>query len=125
MDVDKRDRRERQMDRGERPPRTESEERRRREKRREREERHRREKERVQNGGKPRRPFRNLDLIDKLDVTGVYGQGCEFSFTKLVLLIRLTDYQYFITMVPSMLVDQLETRKETGRHRYKPSQRAQ
>lgn len=78
MEIDKRDRRERQMDRGERPPRTESEERRRRERRREREERHRREKERIAAGGKPRRPFRNLDLIDKLDVTGVYGEGCEW-----------------------------------------------
>lgn len=65
-------------DRGDRPERTESEERRRRERRREREERHRREKEKVRNGEKrPRKP-QGLDIIDKLDVTGIYGQGCEY-----------------------------------------------
>lgn len=79
---DRRDRRER-ADRGDRPPRTESEERRRRERRREREERHRREKERIRNGappsktGNPSKKPKNLDIIDKLDVTGIYGQGCE------------------------------------------------
>ncbi|KAF2160452.1 hypothetical protein M409DRAFT_29074 [Zasmidium cellare ATCC 36951] len=73
MEKDRRPRVER--DRGERPERTESEERRRRERRREREERHRREKEKVRNGEKrPRKP-QGLDIIDKLDVTGIYGQG--------------------------------------------------
>ncbi|GIZ39310.1 hypothetical protein CKM354_000269700 [Cercospora kikuchii] len=55
--------------------RTESSERRRAERRKEREERHKREKERVRNGEKPRRKPQGLDIIDKLDVTGIYGQG--------------------------------------------------
>ena len=75
MDEKDRDRREA---RRERPERTESEERRRRERRKEREERHRREKEKVRNGassgGKLKKPT-GLDIIDKLDVTGIYGQG--------------------------------------------------
>lgn len=60
--------------------RTESSERRRRERRAEREERHRREKEKSRNGEKnstssrTKKP-RGLDIIDKLDVTGIYGQG--------------------------------------------------
>lgn len=66
----------RERERAERPKRTESEERRRRERRKEREERHKREKERERGGGKTRRP-QGLDIIDKLDVTGVYGQGCK------------------------------------------------
>ena len=86
MEHDRRDRGDR--DRGERGPRTESEERRRRERRKEREERHRREKERIRNGEKPRngKPQRNLDLIDKLDVTGIYGQGrkCRIPLNTLV-----------------------------------------
>lgn len=73
MDAERRDRHERE--RSDRPPRTESEERRRRERRKAREERHKQEQERLKNGGKPRKPGRNLDIIDKLDVTGVYGQG--------------------------------------------------
>lgn len=68
----------RERDRRERPSRTESEERRRRERRREREEKYKAEKERLKNGGKPRKTGKNLDLIDKLDVTGVYGQGCKW-----------------------------------------------
>ncbi|CZT17146.1 uncharacterized protein RCC_02978 [Ramularia collo-cygni] len=63
-------------DRGEMRERTESSERRRRERR---EERHRREKEKIRNGEKSsssrsKKP-RGLDIIDKLDVTGIYGQG--------------------------------------------------
>ncbi len=81
MEFDRQGRRDRQIDRGDRPARTESEERKRRERRREREERHAKEKERLANGGKPRKGQRNLDLIDKLDVTGVYGQGCRFPPT--------------------------------------------
>ncbi|KAH9843330.1 Protein PAL1 [Teratosphaeria destructans] len=70
--------RERQRERGPRPDRTESEERRRRERRREREERHRLEKEKVRNGDRSDRPGKKpqgLDIIDKLDVTGIYGSG--------------------------------------------------
>ena len=71
-------------DRGERPPRTESEERRRRERRKERDERHRREKEKIRSGGGKMKKSQGLDIIDKLDVTGIYGQGREYllSFTK-------------------------------------------
>ena len=74
MEHERRERSDR--DRRDRPPRTESQERRRRERRKQREERHKQEQERIKNGGKPRKPQKNLDLIDKLDVTGVYGQGC-------------------------------------------------
>lgn len=59
-----------------RPPRTESEERRRRERRKERDERHKREKEKIRTGGRSKKP-QGLDIIDKLDVTGIYGQGRE------------------------------------------------
>ncbi|KAK5122198.1 hypothetical protein LTR85_004108 [Meristemomyces frigidus] len=72
-DKERRDRRERE--RGERPERTESQERRRRERRQEREERHRREKEKVRKGQGPAKRLQGLDIIDKLDVTGIYGQG--------------------------------------------------
>ena len=93
MDQEKRDRS--QRDRSDRVPRTESEERRRRERRREREERHRLEKERIRNGEQPSsaarksRKGRNLDLIDKLDHTGIYGQGCEFA--KSLIAVRSTN----------------------------------
>ena len=45
-------------------------------------ERHRREREaRHKNGsgrdGRSKKPVRNLDLIDSLDVTSIYGKGCE------------------------------------------------
>ncbi|KAF2717485.1 Pal1-domain-containing protein [Polychaeton citri CBS 116435] len=65
----------RERERAERPQRTESEERRRRERRREREERHRREKEKGKKTEKQAKGQRGLDIIDKLDVTGIYGQG--------------------------------------------------
>jgi len=64
-----------EKERRDRMERTESEERRRRERRREREERHRREKEKDK-GKKMKKP-QGLDIIDKLDVTGIYGQGCK------------------------------------------------
>ncbi|EME50237.1 hypothetical protein DOTSEDRAFT_68944 [Dothistroma septosporum NZE10] len=73
MESDRRPRIER--DRADRPSRTASEERRRRERRKEREERHRREKEKIRAGDKKTRKPQGLDLIDKLDVTGIYGQG--------------------------------------------------
>ena len=88
MGPDRRDRRDR--DPNERPPRTESEERRRRERRKEREERHRREKERIRSGGKGGKP-RNLDIIDKLDVTGIYGQGCKYFAVESQLSAPSTD----------------------------------
>ncbi|EME88119.1 uncharacterized protein MYCFIDRAFT_184908 [Pseudocercospora fijiensis CIRAD86] len=56
-------------------PRTESEEQRRRERRKEREERHKQEKEKIRRGEKKPRKPQGLDIIDKLDVTGIYGQG--------------------------------------------------
>jgi hypothetical protein len=65
-------------ERSDRPPRTESEERRRRERRKEREERHKREKEKIRTGGRTKKP-QGLDIIDKLDVTGIYGQGREYK----------------------------------------------
>jgi len=68
----------RDRERGDRPPRTESEERRRRERRKEREDRHRREKEKIRTGGRSKKP-QGLDIIDKLDVTGIYGQGRKLT----------------------------------------------
>ena len=65
-------------ERSDRPPRTESEERKRRERRKERDERHKREKEKIRTGGRTKKP-QGLDIIDKLDVTGIYGQGREYS----------------------------------------------
>lgn len=64
----------RRTERRERPEETDEQ---RRKRRKEREERHRREKERIRNGGKPAKKQHGLDLIDKLDVTGIYGQGRE------------------------------------------------
>ncbi|TKA31503.1 hypothetical protein B0A54_15637 [Friedmanniomyces endolithicus] len=78
-DKERRERRER--DRIDRPERTESEERRRRERRKEREERHKKEKEKIRKGDRaggaaaPLKRPQGLDIIDKLDVTGIYGQG--------------------------------------------------
>lgn len=65
-------------ERSDRPPRTESEERKRRERRKERDERHKREKEKIRTGGRTKKP-QGLDIIDKLDVTGIYGQGREYN----------------------------------------------
>ncbi|KAK0272865.1 hypothetical protein LTR35_012535 [Friedmanniomyces endolithicus] len=76
-DKERRERRER--DRIDRPERTESEERRRRERRKEREERHKKEKEKIRKGDRaggaaaPLKRPQGLDIIDKLDVTGIYG----------------------------------------------------
>ena len=74
--MDKEKERERRRERGDRPPRTESEERRRRQRRKEREERYKREGRAPKSGGRTKAQ-RNLDLIDKLDVTGIYGEGCK------------------------------------------------
>ena len=72
----------RDRERGDRPPRTELEERRRRERRKEREDRHRREKEKIRTGGRSKKP-QGLDIIDKLDVTGIYGQGRKLTDTNI------------------------------------------
>ncbi|KAK5135436.1 hypothetical protein LTR08_005224 [Meristemomyces frigidus] len=72
------DEKRRERERSDRPERTESEERRRRERRKEREERHRREKDKSKAGAArpvPGKRPQGLDIIDKLDVTGIYGQG--------------------------------------------------
>ena len=69
----------RERERMERPERTESEERRRRERRRERDERHKREKEKIRKGERSMKRPQGLDIIDKLDVTGIYGQGREYK----------------------------------------------
>lgn len=64
-----------------RPPLTEEERRRREKQRRERDARHRDSK---REGSRPRHPRKKphgLDVIDKLDVTGIYGAGCEFPYS--------------------------------------------
>ncbi|KAI5245530.1 Pal1-domain-containing protein [Aureobasidium subglaciale] len=67
---------------------TKEEDRKRRERRKEREER--REKEGRSKDGKsrPTKKPQGLDLIDKLDVTGIYGQGREYHMYKLELCTR-------------------------------------
>lgn len=58
--------------------------------RRRRERRHR-ERER---DGKPRSkrpPGYRLDVIDKLDVTSIFGTGCKFLGSRLLLFFRLTE----------------------------------
>lgn len=62
-----------------RPPMTEEERRRREKHRREREARHRDSKRDGSRSRHPRKKPHGLDLIDKLDVTGIYGPGCEFA----------------------------------------------
>lgn len=47
-------------------------------KRAERRRRERRHRERDAKDGKSRKPDRKLDIIDKLDVTSIYGTGCEY-----------------------------------------------
>ena len=108
-------------DRGERPPRTESEERRRCERRKQREERHRREKERIRAGGK--KPGRGLDIIDKLDVTGIYGEGCEY-YSRLRPRSPPADrLQYSTTTDPSMPATPIATRGKTAEHLCRPSRK--
>ncbi len=89
MEKERQDRRERRRDEADRPPRTESEERRRRERRREREERYKREGR--DKNGRRLKPQRNLDLIDKLDVTGVYGHGCRHILSTCETVRELTE----------------------------------
>ncbi len=60
----------------ERPVDLEEEKKRRERRHRERERRHR---ERDAKDPKSKKPDRKLDIIDKLDVTSIYGPGCEYS----------------------------------------------
>lgn len=46
-------------------------------KRQERRRRERRHREREGKEGRSKKPDRKLDIIDKLDVTSIYGTGCE------------------------------------------------
>ena len=48
---------------------------------------------------------RGLDLIDKLDVTGIYGPGCKLKFKFIFHAVMLTNAKpHFITTVRSTLV---------------------
>lgn len=78
-----------------------SEEERKRQERRRRERRERREKE--GKDPKHRKPPKNLDIIDKLDVTSIYGTGCEFKKGK-PRKLNTNIVQYSTTMAHSMLV---------------------
>lgn len=70
-------------------------------------ERRRREGERTNGSRKGREPTssrtkkpRGLDLIDKLDVTGIYGPGCKFNFKSMFYVIMLINAKPpFIMMV--------------------------
>lgn len=119
MDRDEKDhvrRDPRDRERGERTVRTESEERRRRERRREKEERHRREKEKIRNGGKPTRKAQGLDIIDKLDVTGIYGPGCGLHPERDYGEQALTKEQYSTTTAPLTLAIPTATHAKTAAH---------
>ena len=68
--------------------------------------------------GKPRKGS-PLDVIDKLDVTGIYGSGCRFYLPLFFALIvcLLTDIimmQYSTMMVPSMHATLIEIKIRTG-----------
>ena len=79
---------------------------------RKRRERRRREGETTNGSKKGREPPssrtkkpRGLDLIDKLDVTGIYGPGCKFNLKFIFYVITLTNAKPpFIMMVRSTLV---------------------
>ena len=91
------------------------EEEKRRQERRRRERRHRDRRE-----GK--KPDRKLDIIDKLDVTSIYGTGCkssELDFSHSLLIWE----QYSITMDPLMHAIPIETVQGVGVHLCKPSQK--
>ena len=115
MEMDKEKERERRRERGDRPPRTESEERRRRQRRKEREERYKREGRDPKSGSRTKAQ-RNLDLIDKLDVTGIYGEGCKFVQKLVFIASQLTKpLQYSTTTVHSMRATHTETQRRTER----------
>jgi hypothetical protein len=98
---------------------TESEERRRRERRKEREDRHRREKEKIRTGGRSKKP-QGLDIIDKLDVTGIYGQGRKL--TDMSACNANTDRtQSSITMGHSTLATLTATQRKTNARLWKRS----
>jgi hypothetical protein len=59
--------------------------------RRRRERRHR-ERERQRDGkSRSSRKDRRLDIIDKLDVTSIYGTGSEFSISPISLILQYSD----------------------------------
>ena len=110
----------RERERMERPERTESEERRRRERRRERDERHKREKEKIRKGERSMKRPQGLDIIDKLDVTGIYGQGREL--TDMSVWNAITDrIQSSITMGHSTLATLTATQRKTNARLWKRS----
>lgn len=88
-------------------------------KRSERRRRERRHREREAKDGKSKKPDRKLDIIDKLDVTSIYGTGCEyFDCFFLTLLIIL---QYSTTTGHLTPATHTETDKEAGEHQCKHS----
>jgi hypothetical protein len=101
--------------------RTASEEARRRERRKEREERHRREKEKIRNGDKRQRKPQGLDIIDKLDVTGIYGQGCECGHVPQRGVLWADILQYSTTMVLSTPATLIAIRNAIAERRCKLS----
>lgn len=120
---ERQDRREREREK--RPPRTESEERRRRERRKEREERYKREGRDPKSGARSR-PQRNLDLIDKLDVTGIYGEGRKSTENIRTFEVETNGIVQYSTMTArSMHATHTGTRKKTVEHPCKHSQKAQ
>lgn len=82
------------------------EEEKRRQERRRRERRHR---EASKSG--PKKTDRKLDIIDKLDVTSIYGTGREYPYRTQAVFLSLTN-QYFTMMDLSMLATLIETEME-------------
>ena len=58
------------------------------------EERRREERRRRHEKRKPKQPAHRLDIIDKLDVTSIYGMGCEYH-TSLNLQVQLLTFAVF------------------------------
>lgn len=84
----------------------ESEDEKKRQERRRRERRHRDRREKKPNG--------KLDIIDKLDVSSIYGSGCEYL--RMISRATADRGQYFIMTGPSMLATHTGTVKEADVH---------
>jgi hypothetical protein len=90
-------------------------------KRAERRRRERRHRERDAKDGKSKKPDRKLDIIDKLDVTSIYGTGCEyfqFNFND-----SADIKQYSITTDHLMLATHIETSMTVAERQCKLSPR--
>lgn len=77
----------------------------------------RREERRRRHERRKPKPERRLDIIDKLDVTSIYGMGCEYNLVY--SLCRSSCLQCSIMTVRSMLATPLETARMRSKPRCK------